>query len=530
MQKQALIHFLLALILLPPIEICANPTTPEQAMTVVMTWRNLEDKPMNASLGKQIKHIQTVTDTVGDPLYFVVYLDPAGVVFVPANDLIEPIIGFVSNAFSYDPSPANPIGALVNQDMQGRMLKAKEVEVLLKERSRQAFSSDSPFVLAEQKWKMLKSFTDAKKRANSLPSISDVRVEPFIQSRWNQTGADGSYYPTNYPCYNYYTPPGSAGDPNNYKCGCTATAMAQVMRYWQHPSAGVGTGYYKIYIGGSQTIRNLRGGNGSGGSYDWARMPLTTSTATSVAECQAIGALTADVGVSINTNYSAEISTAWPYGTAFVNTFGYGNAKSLYYEGNIPETIRNAMVNPNLDAQYPVIVSIKGLDGGHAVISDGYGYNGSTLYHHLNMGWSGADDAWYNLPNVVTSHYSFDSINGCTYNIFVAGSGEIISGRVVDSGGKPISGASVTGTCTAGGSYNATTDANGIFALVKVPSASNYTVSIKKDRYFFDSKLVSTGTSLDYQSSTGNVWGVDFTGRYNSAKSLSSVLQLLLLD
>ncbi len=35
------------------------------------------------------------------------------------------------------------------------------------------------------------------------------------------------------PLYNYYTP-------GNYRTGCVATAMAQLMRYHQHPTAPIG--------------------------------------------------------------------------------------------------------------------------------------------------------------------------------------------------------------------------------------------------------------------------------------------------
>ena len=33
------------------------------------------------------------------------------------------------------------------------------------------------------------------------------------------------------------------------------------------------------------------------------------------------------------------------------------------------------MINPNLDAGFPVILGITGPDGGHAVVADGYGYD-----------------------------------------------------------------------------------------------------------------------------------------------------------
>ncbi len=78
---------------------------------------------------------------------------------------------------------------------------------------------------------------------------------------------------------------------------------------------------------------------------------------------------------------------------------------------------------------------------GHEVIVDGYGYNVSTLYHHLNLGWAGTADAWYNLPTISTGIYNFNSVIECIYNVFPQGSGEIISGRVLDAAGQPVSGA-----------------------------------------------------------------------------------------
>ena len=71
------------------------------------------------------------------------------------------------------------------------------------------------------------------------------------------------------------------------------------------------------------------------------------------------------------------------------------------------------------------------IEEGHEIVCDGYGYNGSTLYHHLNLGWSGVDTAWYNLPNIGTP-YDFNVVTSCTYNVYPSGTGEIISGRVMD--------------------------------------------------------------------------------------------------
>ena len=166
------------------------------------------------------------------------------------------------------------------------------------------------------------------------------------------------------------------------------------------------------------------------------------------------------------------------------------------------------MMNPNLDAGYPVLLSISGAQGGHGVVCDGYGYNLSTLYHHLNLGWAGSSDAWYNLPNTSTTDYNFDSVNGCAYNVWPAGGGEIISGRVTDAGGTAMAGAKVTAVCSLG-TASAMTNAQGIYALAKIPSNTQYTLAASKAGHFFSRKIVSVGESADY-SACENRWAVNF--------------------
>jgi hypothetical protein len=188
-----------------------------------------------------------------------------------------------------------------------------------------------------------------------------------------------------------------------------------------------------------------------------------------------------------------------------VNTFYYSN--SIYGQDPSTGNALNNILNPNLDAGLPVILGLSG-SGGHAVVCDGYGYNGSTLYHHLNMGWTGEDNAWYNLP-YVDAYYYYNVIDDCVYNILMSGSGEIISGRVTDIVGNPVSG--VTVIATGPGTYQDETDSEGIYALAGVPSGSSYTISASKAPYVFPNQNVSTGSSSDWGSTSGNKWGVDFT-------------------
>jgi len=67
------------------------------------------------------------------------------------------------------------------------------------------------------------------------------------------------------------------------------------------------------------------------------------------------------------------------------------------------------------------------------VVSLDDGYSGETLYTHINLGWSGEDNVWYALPNIVTSDGKLTAtrVDSAIYNIFPSSSGEIVSGRVL---------------------------------------------------------------------------------------------------
>jgi hypothetical protein len=468
----------------------ARTTTAEEARLAVAGWLSTDSMPLDTTLGRHILAIETYTDEDGLPIYYIVYLDPLGFVIAPADDLVEPIVAF-TDGLVFDPSSQTPLGDLVTQDLTSRVKAARAAS----ESQMQLFAvSDT-----QSKWYQLINLaqTSADDFAfMSLDSVSDVRVSPLVKSKWSQEDVCDEY------CYNYYTP-------NHYVCGCVATAMAQLMRYNLHPKLGVGQLSFVIEIDGVRRSAYLRGGDGAGGPYSWPYMVLLPGCSTTEIQRSAIGALCYDVGVSISTSYESTGSAASILDAkkALTTTFRYTNAVTGYNEGRAIGSGLQEMINPNLDAQCPVIIGIiaSSSSTGHAVLVDGYGYNASTLYHHLNMGWSGMDDVWYNLPDVL----EYNIVRACIYNVFVDHTGEIISGRVLDPQGDPIETATVIAEGS-GGPYTADTNAKGIYALVGLSSSSSFTVSVTKAGFTFESQVVKTGTSRDLSNKSGNNWQIDF--------------------
>lgn len=505
-------------ILLGAKQLWAAPTSAIQAEKVVRGWLRVDAEPMGTRLGGNVQRVDTFVDGTAQPLYYVVYLEPQGFVILPADDQIEPIIAFARQG-EYDPSLDNPLGALVNSDLGGRVPAARQLTAKRKKGMVGKTLGHVEAALqtgadkAQSRWRNMRDFgevsdiqgADDGPLISQFVNISDVRVAPLLLSEWDQGDVGGAH------CYNYYTP-------ENYVCGCVATAMAQLMRYHEYPLIGIGRHNFLITVDGQTHAAKTLGGNGAGGPYLWSLMELIPAAGVTEIQRQAIGTLCFDAGISVNMDYSAGGSGASGFTPAdrLKDLFLYSNVvKGYNNEDDIGQGLTE-MVNPNLDAKHPVLFSIYGT-GGHEIVCDGYGYQGISMYHHLNMGWGGARDLWYHLPNID----SYDTVAICLYNIFVNGSGEIISGRVIDMAQEPIAGVEITGEVTGCDPcdpctvciFTATTDSNGIYALLNAPSDANFVITADKEDFYFESQQASTGFSEDMQPVAGNVWGIDFVAQ-----------------
>ncbi len=467
------------------------PVAADEAAGAVRGWLHIRAEPLGEKLSATIRFVETVENEFGTVLFHVVSLEPEGFVICSADTAIEPILVFSATGH-YDGNPNNPLVALIRRDAQGRLERAKTASA--KAKNEVASRSAS-------KWDVLRDSAEGRrlKRGSGLSSVDDPRVDPFILSTWSQGTVGGV------ACYNYYTPPYAAGSSSNYVCGCNNTAFGQLMRYFRYPTQAVGTESFPIEVDGVSTMRSLRGGDGLGGAYRWDLMPLVPVTP-STAERQAIGALCADIGVASDTSYAADGSSAGTYESTLKEVFFFGNARYVSGQSCLAEAVR-----PNLDARLPVLMSIWCSAGGHAVLCDGYGFNLESAYYHLNLGWGGLKDAWYNLPDVDTDYYAFDTLRGFECNIYTNGTGEILSGRVLDDG-VPVEGAEVV--AVGGGQTNrAVTDARGIYALARLPSNQEFVLTAEKSGLEFYPLTTSTGYSPSWSSETGNRWSNNIVSR-----------------
>ena len=206
-------------------------------------------------------------------------------------------------------------------------------------------------------------------------------VDPLVSTRWNQD------------CYyNEYCPETNGGWWWGGPCGhcyagCVATAMGQVMKYWDYPETGFGSHSYTHSQYGEQSA------NFGATTYQWSQMPVEIFS-----HNDAIATLLYHCGVSVNMNYSGSGSGAQSADveTALRSYFGYCGAKyrqKSYYQ----DDAWNAMLKAELNLSHPVYYSGANGDSGHAFVCDGYDSNDLM---HFNFGWSGSGDGYYSTYDV----------------------------------------------------------------------------------------------------------------------------------
>lgn len=432
----------------------AAPVTADLARRAVGNWLKT-DPALGCRLGSAPDAVKTCRAANGAEFH-VVRLEGGGFAVTSGDTEIEPIIAFSSSG-DLEENPDNPLWAVLFRDLARR-------SVLRQPRAAAAEEDGAVAVDPATKWAALlteQAGADPTKQAAGRSSVSDLRVAPLLKTKWSQEDAANSG--NGAPCYNYYTP-------SHYPCGCVATAGAQIMRYHKYPTASVSAGTYACKVSGA--AKNLKM---KGGTYDWSSMPVNPKSGVTTAQRQAIGKLTYDVGVSCSMSYRSSSSSAGGYMLAYSlpHRFGYANALPVVCSSgvNVPAAdLKRALIS-NLSAKLPVAAELEG-SGGHEVVMDGFGYSSGTFYVHINFGWSGLDDAWYAPPSC--GDYSI--VSGLVCNIYPKGGANktIVSGRVKNSSGKVVKGATVKAVRN-GTTYKATTDSRGIYALKL--SAGTYKIS-----------------------------------------------------
>ena len=181
--------------------------------------------------------------------------------------------------------------------------------------------------------------------------------------------------------------------------GCVATAYTQVMRYHQWPTQGQGTFSYTEKKSGRQHSVDY-----GSTTYDWANMPERyddPSQATDE-ETKALSTLAYHAGVAVEMMYAPGGSGTYTplVARALRDHFRYDKRVCFKKRINYTQASWEQLLRNELIASRPIVYSGDGSGGGHAFVCDGYDAEG---LFHINWGWGGMSDGYFNLNYLVPS-------------------------------------------------------------------------------------------------------------------------------
>ena len=231
-------------------------------------------------------------------------------------------------------------------------------------------------------------------------------VGPLLPTIWHQ----------NYP-YNSQCPEDPEGAGGHVYAGCVATAMAQVMRFWNWPPQGTGSHTYTPDGYEQQTA------NFGETEYHFELMPTAIDSTSSEEDIFYIAQFQHHCGIAVDMQYTGHGSGAYSFSVppALREYFRYtcDDDVTLSFWGFNFYTIEQwiqMLKDGGLSEGMPLYYSGSddGGAGGHAFVCDGYDEND---YFHFNWGWSGKDDAWCPIGALNTTKYAFNDSNSFIGNI-----------------------------------------------------------------------------------------------------------------
>ena len=276
-----------------------------------------------------------------------------GFTIVSGDDRMPEVVGYSAQG-TYDPDhlPANYVG----------FMKAYQetVEALLK-----GDAQVSGGLAEVRQWRA--------ERAGS------AAVAPLLDGiKWNQREP----YNNMCPLYN---------GTNRSVTGCVATAMAQVMMYYQYPKklkSTIESYTTKAYGINIPAIY-------SGATYDWDNMlPDYSKSDYNSAQADAVAKLMYHCGAAVKMDYGP-LSGANVTPTILATYFGY-DADLMQDLTRTVFTLQQWMtlIDNELKAKRPILYSGQSSDEGHVFVCDGS--DGKGLYH-INWGWGGYQDGYFDL-------------------------------------------------------------------------------------------------------------------------------------
>lgn len=323
--------------------------TPEEALNRIQTDRKAMKVAGTAAVKPALVH--TAFTQEGIPAAYVFNgAGNKGFMILPADDIAAPLLGYGDNAVEADAMPPQLTWWLGEY--------AKEI----------AAASAPTTIVAEAPSDNTAYATDRKP------------ITPMLKTIWNQDEPFNNLCPRS--------------GLNRTYTGCVATAMAQVMKYFNYPEKGSGTGHCTIMssmgmpIGEDTMDLDVE--------FAWNDMLNNYNGNYTATEGEAVATLMKACGYAVNMAYSTTASGAasTEVPKAFVDNFGYDKGCRMLERLHYSITDWEQLIYDNLRDCGPVFYSGYAVSGGHAFVCDGYSSEGMF---HINWGWGGSYNGYFRL-------------------------------------------------------------------------------------------------------------------------------------
>ena len=388
---------------------------------------SLVSAPIRQSAGVELRTLS------GDKArYYYIYNrgSNAGFVIIAGDDELTPYIGYATT------------GQVLEQDMP------EQLRAFLK--------------ACQERIDELTSSVGLRSSLRPTPrtATEPAQIAPLLGNiQWNQSAP-----------WNNQTPTDNQGE--HMPVGCVATAYTQVMRYHQWPTQGEGTFSYTEERSNRQHSVDY-----GATTYDWAHMPEQyndPSSATSE-ETQALSTLAYHAGVAVEMMYASSGSGSYTplVARALADHFRYDKRVSFKSRSNYTQSSWEQMLRAELIAARPVVYSGSGSGGGHAFVCDGYDMEG---LFHINWGWGGMSDGYFNLNYLVPSDLG---IGGGAGGGFSLGQGAVVGIKPDKTGSSQRQESSLVTTWRFGMTFTeGTLDASAEYSVVLTTDATPYDGSV----------------------------------------------------
>lgn len=437
------------------------------------TARRVAETYMQAAGMRNVAALADITSQTPFTAFYVFAAEEGGFILVSADDCVLPVLGYsLTTRFEVKDMPVH----------LRRWLESYEEQIVFYSRR----YSNGPQYEGDPVREQWQQLAAGRVPAPMLPTA----VAPLVSTTWNQS-----------PLYNDLCPFDSAAN-RPAVAGCTAIAMSQIMKYWNHPAVGYGSRSY-VCDNGDTNFGTLSANFGAT-TYDWTNMPTALTGASSATEINAVATLVYHVGVSVNMRYSVSGSGAATDNAGRVDRASAENALYRYfkyqptlhtiYMGDYSNEEWGSLLRAELDANRPMLYTGYDTSAGHAFVFDGYDNNGQF---HINWGWGGWCDGYYIVGDL---HPASGGIGGNSTYTFNLSNFALIGIQPMASWNTS---ATTTVTATAAGGTGCTVSGAGTYGfgdtvMLRATAAEGYYFTGWSDGYKYNPRsFIATGSNIN---------------------------------